>query len=242
MSPHRMTILAPASILAAATLFSSCQQFFTTSVAAVLARPADAVTIPANITVTQATALLQDAIANGDAALAGKLVTPLLAAATAAASDPSSAAFQEAASALLDAAVLSSGVGSAITEASTLYLSAGDTMTDEELVANVVDVFSSVTLDDAAEEALILVASNAAAIGMSADDAFSSAAALAADALSETGQTLEDLTAGELETLAETDPSVAAAIDLLEYAGSLPESDSSMFGSLLSSFGISGGA
>lgn len=224
--------------VAGACVLSSCQQFFTTSLAPMLAR--DSYTIPADMSVDDATALLADALANGDAEMAAALVTPLLAAATTAAADPTSAAYQEAANALLDAAVLSSGVGSVMTEVATTLATADlESMTEEDL-AETMDLISSITLDDNAEAALILIAQNPPD-DMTADDAYAAALALASNAFVDAGVSFDDIgsLSAEEEAALAADPAVDAAIALLDQA-SLLGGDESLFGSLLSGVDLTG--
>lgn len=235
MHPIRTRAAALAACLASLTLATSCQQFFTSSLATYLAR--DSYTIPADLPVDEAIELLDQAMAQGDSAMAAALVTPLLAAATAAAeADPESAAYQEAASALLDAAVLSSGVGSAMTTLASGYMALGDEEPTEEELSAMMDSFSSVTLDDDAENALMLLAAYPPD-DMSSEDAYAAGLALMADSLSDSGSSLDDMenmTEDQLADL-EDDPAFLVGMMFLAYGAAIDEEsgESSAIGDLL---------
>lgn len=221
--------------LAGIATLSSCQQFFTTSLASSLAR--DSYTIPANMTVADASALLDEALLNGDAEMAAQLVTPLLAALEAA--TPGTEEYNEAAAALLDAVVLSSGVGAAMTNMATTLASADlDNLTEEDL-AGAMASLSTIALSNDAEAALLLLAANPPA-DMSADDAYSAAIALAADSFTDAGlsiDTIDTLSEDQITEFSE-DASMAAAVDLIGQAQDLG-GDESLFGDLLSGVDLS---
>jgi len=190
----------------------SCQEFFTTSFATVLAR--DSYPIPADMSVADASALLDQAMLNGDAGMAAALVTPLYAAAFAASTTPASAAYQEAASALLDAAVLSSGVNTALTNVMDEVIAGASNI---EAVA--IDAIAAISLSDEAADALMLIA-DFPPDDLSVEDAYAAAVALLAFGAAENSIDItdwENITAGET-LLLEADLAVLAAIDLLEYA------------------------
>jgi hypothetical protein len=232
MNRQHNRAVALATVLAAIFLFSTCQQFFTTSLAKPLAR--DSYTIPADISVADAISLLDAAIAEGDATMAAALVPSLYAAAADAPAE--SAAYNEAANALVAAVVLSSGVGPAITSMATLFISTEDVETDA-FIDSALEAISTVSLSDGERAALLLIAGNPPA-EMSSADAYSVALALVADAFSvaETDMAnFEDLGDAEVDALAAT-PSMMAALDLLDYASTMDPEESSLFGMLLLEF------
>ncbi len=171
------------------------------------------------MSVADASALLDQALLNGDAEMAAQLVTPLLAALGAA--EVGSDAYNEAAAALLDAVVLSSGVGAAMTEVATSLASAD---------------LANLTEDDLSGA----MATNPPA-DMSADDAYSAAIALAADSFTDAEldiNSIDTLTEEEITELSEDD-SMEAALDLLGQAQEIG-GDESLFGDLLSGVDLSG--
>ncbi len=228
-------LLSTISVLTGLLALSSCQQFFTTSLAVGLAR--DSYTIPANMTVSDASALLDAAILNGDVEMAAQLVTPLLTALEGLTSG--TAEYNEAAAALLDAVVLSSGVGAAMTNVATTLASADlDNLTEEDL-AGAMASLSTIALSDDAEAALLLLATNPPA-DMSADDAYSAAISLAADSFTDAElniDSVDTLTPEQITELSEDD-SMAAAVDLIGQAQDLG-GDESLFGDLLSGVDLS---
>jgi len=232
--PDRIVLIV--SVMTGLAVLSSCQQFFTTSLAASLAR--DSYTIPADMSVADASALLDQALLNGDAEMAAQLVTPLLAALGAA--EVGSDAYNEAAAALLDAVVLSSGVGAAMTEVATSLASADLANLTEDDLSGAMATISTITLTDDAEAALLLLAANPPA-DMSADDAYSAAIALAADSFTDAEldiNSIDTLTEEEITELSEDD-SMEAALDLLGQAQEIG-GDESLFGDLLSGVDLSG--
>lgn len=225
----RLSITAQCAMFVCISLCTSCQQFFTTSLASPLARKS--YNISATLPVSQAIDLLDMAIAQGDSALAAALVTPLLAAVTATQGDPTSPAYNEAASALLSAVVLSSGVGTAVTSIAERALSGDDPST---LLA----ALETVSINDIERESLILLA-NKPPLGMSDDDAYIAAVALAIDAFTSTGYNLEDIDALSLSPPAAlvNSPSMIAALQLLDAAQA--GGNGSPFGSLFEGFDFS---
>lgn len=216
-------------------LLVSCQQFFTTSLAATLAR--DSYAIPADMSVEDATALLDEAIANGDVEMAAALVTPLLAALEAA--TPGSDAYEAAATALLDAAVLSSGVGPALNEALSVIPLDDLSGITEEAMSDMVTALSTIALDDSAEDALVLLAADPPE-SLEADQAYAAAIALAMDAFGDAGLDPADMgsLSAEQEAALSADPGMAAAIDLLDLAATLGGGES-IVGGLLSGIDLS---
>lgn len=233
MYPTRTRAAALAACLASLALATSCQQFFTSSLAAYLAR--DSYTIPADLPVDDAIELLEAAMAQGDSATAAALVTPLLAAA----SDPTSADYNEAATALASAVVLSSGVGTAVTSMAQLFLAADEETDEAAMMETIADTISSVTLSSTEVEALSLIAENPPA-GLGADDAYAAAVALVSNAFATTETDINDigsLTAEQTDAIA-ADPSMIAALSLIEYAGTV-DGGESLIGSLLGGFDLS---
>ena len=240
MNRQRNRAVALATALAGIFLLSTCQQFFTASLATALAR--DSYTIPADISVADAINLLDAAIAEGDATMAAALVPGLFAAAEAASAGSDAAAYNEAANALVSAVVLSSGVGPVVTTVATLFLSADPEADPALMISEAITSVSSIALSVEETDALLLIASNPPA-GLSADDAYTAAFALVADAFVDAEVDLAELTEFNLDTPpAGVDPAtLAAALDLLSYADGLPveEGSSSMFADLFSSMGLS---
>jgi len=246
MNSKQLRAAALAAALSGAVLVSSCQQFFTTSLAKALARDSADYDLT-SISVDTAVDMLATALSDGDADMAAALVTPLLAAATAAATDPASAAYQEAASALLDAAVLSSGVGPAVSEMVPILLPLSldpQSITPEEktvLISEAIATVSSISLNKDESDALLLIADNPPE-GLSADDAYTAAAALVADAFVDAEVDLAELTEFNLDSppVGVDQASIDAALQLLTYADSLPvvEGSSSVFADIFSSMGL----
>lgn len=148
----------------------SCQQLFTTSLGKALAR--DRYPDLSGLSLDQALLYLDDAKA--DPALATALVAPLYKAALAA--DPASSDYDKAATALVDAVVISSGVGTAIHDGLTAYLNDDPVDLDALL--------GGITVSAASIQALTLIAANIAAVppapppSMTATQAYTAAAAL----------------------------------------------------------------
>jgi len=195
----------------------SCQQFFTTTLAAPLARTG--YVIPSTITAEEAAAMLPGASPE----LAAALVTPLLAAAKAA--EPGTDAYNKAATVLLEAAVTSSGVGGALAAALSALPSGEEGESNVDLSAALAG-FDAVSLTTDAKEALKLLADHPPA-DMSADTAIAAAAALIADACNDAGTTLSALTGGSTEALPEgiDQESLEAAVKLLTKAAEIDPSN-----------------
>ncbi len=229
--------LALSTLLVGTVLLTSCQQFFTTSIASSLARTS--YNIPADMPVDDAMALLDTALAQGDSALAAALVTPLLAAAKAASDDPTSDAYNEAASALASAVVLSSGVGSTMTNLASLFLAGDQSTDDEELMTSILDTISTITLTAPEIEALVMISEHPP-VGLSADDAYAAAVALVSNAFATNSSDLADMDSLTPEQIDEisADPSMVAALALIEYAQS-QGSGGSLIGGILGDFDLS---
>lgn len=239
MTRLRLRAAAAAAALSSVFLLASCQQFFTTSIATALARDSYDLS---GMSVADAVGMLDSALAEGDAQVAAALVSPLFLAAEAAA--PGTAAYDEAAGALVSAVVLSSGVGTAITTAVSELLPSfveGGPDIDGSLIAEALDAFSAVSLTATERDALLMVAADPPE-GMSANDAYSSAVALVADAFVDAGVEFAELEAFDLGSLpADVDTgSVDAALALLTYAQGLPveEGSNGLFAGLISGFGF----
>ena len=134
----RRPAVAPALflVLACALVSSGCQQFFTTSLAASLARPT--ISVPATLSAAEAAELAAEAQANQDTTLAIALVASLndqiaAAGAGAVAANPALAA------AAASAAVVASGAGSSIIEALDDFIAEGtpDSATVSALVTEI---------------------------------------------------------------------------------------------------------
>jgi len=234
MNRQKNRAVALATALAGIFRLSTCQQFFTTSLASALAR--DSYTIPANITVAEATALLDAALAEGDAAMAAALVPGLFAAAEAA--EAGSDAYNEAANALVSAVVLSSGVGPVVATVATLFLTVDDEANPDELVSQAISAVSTIALNDNELDALLMIAEFPPE-GLSADDAYTAAFALVANAYVVAGIDLANTTEFSLDEPPEgvdTD-SLLAAEALMAYAEGLPSNDS-IFAGYFSELGL----
>lgn len=136
-SAANAAILAAAVVLAAAAL-SGCQQLFTTSLAAPLAR--DTVTLPKTLTETQAADLAAQAKAEDDPKLAAAVVETLVAQID----DP--AVQVELAAAAASAAVTASGAGAAAMDAIGEALNSGN-LDNLDAVALLADIQAGATPD-----------------------------------------------------------------------------------------------
>jgi hypothetical protein len=184
---------------------SSCQRIFTSSLAPFLAR--DGYTIPSNLSVADAAYLLSQS--QGDPDLAAALVTPLYNAASAA--TPGTAAYDEAATLLAQAVTDASGIGPAIT---TLAVFATIASPTAEEIADATDAVLAVSLNAAEINALSLILANPPSDYTPAM-AYTAAAALAAQALSNIGTTdIDSVDAGALEL----DPAYLLALDFINLA------------------------
>ncbi|HUW71138.1 MAG TPA: hypothetical protein VMX33_12980 [bacterium] len=211
---------------------SSCQQFFTASLAGYLAR--DSYTIPADISVADAAELL----AGGDANVAAALVAPLYNATSAAA--PGTAAYDEAASALVTAVVLSSDASPAIFSiVEDLGTEDLGTLTQPQIDAALATLMS-ISLTSAESAALVLISDDPAAPdGAAPDELYIAAFALAVDAFNDGDASEADLDTwlggGALPGTVDSD-SVNAAMALLDLAqaADLASGSTSIFGQLMS--------
>jgi hypothetical protein len=149
-------------------LLASCQQLFTTSLGKALAR--DNYPDLSRISLEDALSYLADA--QGDQSLAAALVSPLYAAASAAV--PGSPTYDRAATALVEAVVLSTGIGQAITSTleTILTVEEGKTL-DLDLDA----LLGSITVTSSAIVSLQMVAT-APPASMTATQAYTAAATL----------------------------------------------------------------
>lgn len=234
-----MAIRIAAVIMTMALLvsLSSCQQFFTASLATFLAR--DSYTIPADLPVGDAIDLLDSAKASGDENLAAALVTPLYNVASAA--TPGTAAYDEAATALTQAVLLSSGVGTAIGDVvSDLGTADFGSITAAQIDTALASV-AAISLTPAETTALLMIAADPPA-SMSTDDAYIAALSIAVDAFGDAGVALSSLT--DFSDLLDTGAlppgvdsvSINAAKALLTYAQTLDAADGtdSLLGQMLS--------
>lgn len=215
MNKQRNRTVALATALAGIFLLSTCQQFFTTSIASALAR--ESYTIPADISVADAISLLDAAIAEGDATMAAALVPGLFAAADTALQASDATAYNEAANALVSAVVLSSGVGPVVATVATLFLGAGEGADTDALIAEAISAVSTVALNAEELDALKMIAENPPE-GLSADDAYTAAFALVANAYVDAGIDLADVSEFSLDSAiapAGVDPDSLRAAQLL---------------------------
>jgi hypothetical protein len=199
-------------------LLVSCQQLFTTSLGTALAR--DSYPDLSDISLDDALAYLAEA--QGDQDLAAALVDPLYDAALGA--DPGSDTYDAAATALVEAVVISTGIGPAITEGLETYLADGADALDMDALLD------SITVSESAIEALQLIA-DAPPPSMTATQAYTAAATLLV-AISQDipGLDLEDPTAAD--QLGAADPELyAAALALFNHAQDI-DSEDSMFGEI----------
>lgn len=201
---------------AAAIALTSCQQLFTTSLAGFLAR--DSYTVPADLSVADASSLLAEAKANGDADLAAALVAPLV---TAMDNATTTAAYDEAASAALEAVILASEVGPVVTTAALAALDALESGGSVDM-GSVLESVASVSLTDAEVAALVAIAADPPT-DMPATDAITAALALVGDSLEASEMeamltTLGDEASVDTALASETDPSLLAAYQLVAYA------------------------
>jgi len=238
MKNQRLRAVAVAAALSSVFLLTTCQQFFTTSLASVLARDSYDLS---GISVGSAVDMLATALSDGDAEMAAALVAPLLAAMTDA---TTAAAYEEAANALVSAVVLSSGVGPAITAAISGILPSfeeGSEGPTPEQMAEALGSLATISLSPTEHEGLLLIAGNPPE-GMSANDAYSAAVALVADAFVSAEVELSEIGSFDTENLPEgvDQDSIDAALLLMTYAQDLPveEGSDSLFADLISSFGM----
>jgi hypothetical protein len=199
---YKMTSRAVMALLIL-SLLVSCQQLFTTSLGTALAR--DSYPDLSDISLEDALAYLEEAKANGDVQLASALVSPLFDEAEAAVG---TAAYDEAATALVSAVIISSGIGEAVNTGLDLLASSiaeGTVITLED----VAPIIESVTISAASVDALLLVA-NDPPPSMDATQAYTAAATLLLSIVENTSLTLESSYA-EFDGL--VDPEQAAAFD-----------------------------
>jgi hypothetical protein len=240
-SPYTLTRTLAMAFVVMVSL-SSCQEFFTSSFATVLAR--DSYPIPADMSVEDASALLDEAMLNGDADMAAALVTPLYAAASA--ETPGTAAYDEAALALTSAVILSSGVAPAATEIGLAFASfdmSDPLFPTAEQIDEALAPIEAISMTDEESDALMMVAADPPT-GLSAADAYVAALALVSDEFTDAGIVIADLTSLD-ELLDEATPPagvnpavITAALSLLEYAQDLEtlEGTSSLLGDILAGF------
>ena len=167
----------------------------------------------ANLPVSDAIDLLNTAKASGDEKLAAALVTPLYNAASAA--TPGTAAYDEAAGALLDAAVLASGVNPAMVSVMDAYVAGA-----ADLANIAVGAVASISLSAEAAAGLRMIATDNPA-DLSVEDAYAAAVALLAYGATENSIDLAavmvDGVTPTQTTALNADASVQAAIDLLNF-------------------------
>jgi hypothetical protein len=210
----------------------SCQEFFTSSFATVLAR--DSYPIPDDMSVEDAIEYLE--LANGDPVIAAALVTPLYAAASSA--DPASDDYDEAAAALVNAVVLSSGASPAIFSIVEDVGIENFESLDAAQIDAALATLMTISLSDEEAAALALVSGNPAPDGATPDQLFIAAFTLAIDAFNDGGASTTDLDTwlggGALPGTVDSD-SVDDAMDLLALAQAADPGNASIFGQLMSS-------
>lgn len=209
-----MNIKAMTLTVATALCSFGCQQIFTTSLGASLARSSPV--ISANITAAEAGALLEDAMANGDQAMAAALLPALSAAA--ALETPGTEAYNAAVSIAADAAVLSTGIESLVTTAATSLLaitSDGSTPTSEQIAAVVAALIVDASPEAIAAMALLSTVPDAT---VNPDTCVIAGIAVLGDAIAAQGLTIDQVATASPEALAaiQADPNYAIAQALLE--------------------------
>jgi len=232
MNARPFRIAAGAAVLLGLFPLASCQQFFTSSLGKALAR--DSYSIPSDISVDDAVELL----AGGDADVAAALVTPLSTAVSAA--TPGTDAYNEAASALVTAVVLSSDASPAIfSVVEDLGTESLETLTQDQIDAALASLMA-ISLTPGETAALLLVSDDATAPeGLAPDQIYVAAFALAVDAFNDAGATQAELDiwlgGGALPGGVVTG-TVDAAMDLLllAQAAETASGTTSIFGQLLS--------
>lgn len=235
MNARPSRIAAGAAVLLGLLSLASCQQFFSGSLAKVLAR--DSYSIPSDISVDDAVELL----AGGDADVAAALVTPLSAAVSA--GTEGTAAYDEAASALVTAVVLSSDASPAIfSVVEELGTSGLDSLTAEQVDSAIASLMA-ISLTSGETAALLLVSDDAAApAGLAADQLYVAALIIAIDAFNDAGVAVTSYS--DLSILLDTgtnpaavdDATIAGAVSLLALAQAAETASgtTSIFGELLS--------
>lgn len=232
MNARPSRIAAGAAVLLGLLSLASCQQFFTSSLAKALSR--SSYDIPSDISVDDAVELL----AGGDADVAGALVAPLSAAVSAA--TPGTAAYDEAASALVTAVVLSSDASPAIfSVVEDLGTEGLETLTQDQIDAALASLMT-ISLTPAEAAAMILISDDASAPeGLAPDQLYVAAFALAVDAFNDAGATqaqLDTWLGGGALPGGVVAGTVDGAMDLLllAQAAETASGTTSIFGQLLS--------
>ncbi|PKL23964.1 MAG: hypothetical protein CVV47_11905 [Spirochaetae bacterium HGW-Spirochaetae-3] len=235
MNVRIFRIAAGAAALAGLVSLASCQQFFTGSLAKALAR--DSYTIPSDISMDDAVELL----AGGDADVAAALVSPLSAAVSA--GTPGTASYDEAATALVTAVVLSSDASPAIFSIVEELGTSGLDVLSPEQVDSAIASLMAISLTPGETAALLLVSDDAAApSGLAPDQLYVAALTLAVDAFNDAGVAVTSY--ADLSILLDTgtnpaavdDATIAGAIALLALAQAAETASgtTSIFGQLLS--------
>lgn len=218
---NKMTSRAVVALLIL-SLLVSCQQLFTTSLGTALARDS----YPDLSDISLEDALLYMADAKADPALATALVAPLYEAALEA--DPASDTYDQAATALVDAVVISSGIGTAINDGLTDYLN--------EVPVDLDALIGGITVSAAAIDAFTLIAGNIDDIpslpppSMTASQAYSAAATLVVAILAD-DPTLDINTSTAVDFQTANATLYDTALILFQYA-ELIDTPDSIFGSI----------
>lgn len=208
----RATIRTAAAVLCGLFSVSSCQQFFTSSLAKALAR--DSYNL-GSLSVDSALAVLDEALASGDARMAAALVAPLLSAVKDA--PPGSEAYNTAASALVSSVELASEVGALMSGALTTLAEAGGGNLDSSLdLSAIIESVAAIELTPAEEEALILVSANIPD-NLSAADSLAAALALVGNSL-DANEIIPAIMGGGEGGFDSEDPALVAAMAFVEHA------------------------
>lgn len=204
-------------------MLSSCQQLFTTSLGTALARESYDLS---DVSLDEALTYLALAQANSDTELASALVAPMLAKASA--SVVGTATYDQAATALVGAVIISSGIGQAINSGMDLIASSISDGTEITL-SDVTGIIESVTISAASVDALVLVAQDPPP-SMDAAQAYTAAASLLLSIVANTSLTLEsDYSEFEGLTGAQAD-SFDAALLLYNHATDNLDGADTVFG------------
>jgi len=208
---------------------SSCQQLFTTSLASGLAR--NSITIPSNLSTSEASNLAAQAKANNDTKLASALVSSLVTE-IGNTTDPATKAGLEASAA--GAAITASGVGSVFTSLSSTDLSSITPASAQSLLATI-QAGATPTVLTALSYLTPTTGLTTASSGLSSTDYLMAAVVVAANIVP-TGATLSSVNAASLSAANPTQ--YALAQNLLNQASTLAGGSNSLISSLGSSFSI----
>ncbi|MFH2113475.1 MAG: hypothetical protein ABIJ86_03070 [Spirochaetota bacterium] len=206
-------------------LLVSCQQLFTTSLGTVLAR--DSYPDLSDASLEDALSYLADA--QGDQDLATALVSPLYTAAFEAV--PGSATYDSAATALVEAVVISTGIGQAMTDGLETYLEDGVDALDMDAL------LEAITVSTSSVTSLQMIAASPPE-SMTATQAYTAAATLLVAIVQAPDAPALDLDTATAAQFEDADPDLyAAALDLFNHAQSI-DTAGSMFGDIFGGLGF----